>query len=1419
MKRLLMASIAVFLFYLQADAQKFLNIYQDGLIIKKISTSFVDSISVTEQKPYTINIWYKGNVYESFASEEVDSMKVIDEKAGPLSYLATVGFNSEIYSKKMSLLSSSTISQHESFISNLPKKDGTILYYAVDSALNILENANIKSQLSSINFITFTDGLDQGSIMMNPQYTSSISYLEGISKRIKETQYNGLDVNSFSIGLRGTDVTDVDMFKRNLTSLASSEQNAFELRYMSELDSRLQEIANKIININTRQTVSVKIPGVDDGTRVRFTFDGYDAVNSQLFIEGTLRLSDYALHDVTYHGIKARSGSVVQGTQDGIFLTFTFRGMRKEDGEGVLPTNNIYHYYLLPSKTDWQKNSEFKPTNNTQRIVSYSGTAIVLVLDCSSSLGYDFSNMKNYANKFIRLVAQNAMPFTLEIPTNVKAAMDDNYFAVNVSWDAVKGADFYQVYRNMSNSNNSTYELVADSVSTTSWKDKFPRSDKNSYKVRAVGLGLTSNQSGSSNMVSCTINAPTNLEGELEKNGNSLCICINWDSVKYAESYKVYRSPNTTSSNFKLIADNINTCSWKDISPLSGSNYYKIVAVCCGVTGSESSICEVKYVLDFPKNVKAEHDETKIAVHLSWDEVMFAQIYKVYRSKNSSSNFELVADSIKTTSWTDNTPFNGNNYYRISAEGYDLTSEKSNSSSVNCSLGVPKNVRAALDDTDYAITVTWDTVKYAESYKVYRSPNTTSSNFKLIADNINTCTWKDTLPLGSQNYYKVSAVSQTFDGTASSYVSVYSSLSAPKNIVGELAPNGDKLAINVKWDAVKYAECYRVYRSKYSGSNFSMVADSIRSTSFMDISPLSGSNYYKVCALGHGMTSSNSQVSSAITNSMSAPTNVSAELVLDGNNLAVNITWDAVKMAEKYQVYRSYSSGGSFSLIADNITTNSWIDKSPLVGSNYYRIVAVGYGATSIQSNSSKVVNCSLDAPANVTGELMLNNGNALVIKVTWGAVKFAESYNVYRCGSQSGTYSLLAENVKLESWIDESPLVGSNYYKIYAVGHGLTSQASKSSVGVNCSLSSPTNVAGELVLNGRNLIIKVTWDGVKYAESYNVYRCGSQSGTYSLLAENVKLESWIDESPIVGSNYYKVYAVGHGLTSGASYASSVVNCTLSAPTNVSGKLLVNGSKLVVNISWNTVTFAETYNVYRSSSISGSYTKIAEKVTSSSWQDDSPLNGSNYYKIYAEGYGLTSKASNASNAVNYSISAPTNVVGELVVNGNKFAADVKWDDVSFAQSYIVYRSKSYSGSYTKIAENITTTSWKDVSPLDGYNYYKIYAVGYGMTSQASKASNVVNCSISAPTNVKGVLVLSNNKLVASLSWDDVAFAESYIVYRSSAQSGTYTKIADGITSTSWKDENPMDGNNYYKVQAIGYGYTSSQSKASNVVQK
>ena len=409
MKKFIFMAMTLMAFVQQGNAQKYLDIYRNGHVVSSVATADIDSMIIGDNADErSVDFYHNGELLHHTTTSRIDSIKVFRAGDEPLVYLGIVGFNQELYEKPFGVLHRGSASEYKSFINGLTRKDGTLLYYGVDYALDMLTKQNFPTSFTSVNMITFTDGLDQGSLMMNGSYTTDEQYMNAVNQRIKNTTVKGLPLTAYSLGLRGSDVTNYSLFQSNLKKLASSDDKAFEVSSMSAVRSKLQEISDRIISISNKQTFSMKIPGQSNGTLIRFTFDGNSATNSSLYIEGTFNLSDRSLRNVVYQGIKSENGSFVQGKQDGIFVTYTFPDLQREDGNGLIPTSYIKQYYKLSEDSPWQVNSEFTPDNNMQTNTTYSGTVILLVLDCSSSLGSQFGDMQSYAKDFIDRVAENA---------------------------------------------------------------------------------------------------------------------------------------------------------------------------------------------------------------------------------------------------------------------------------------------------------------------------------------------------------------------------------------------------------------------------------------------------------------------------------------------------------------------------------------------------------------------------------------------------------------------------------------------------------------------------------------------------------------------------------------------------------------------------------------------------------------------------------------------------------------------------------------------------------------------------------------------------------------------------------------------------------------------------------------------------
>ena len=324
-------------------------------------------------------------------------------------YLGIVGFNSELYTMPLGLLNQNTKADFTSFVDGLTMQNGTILYHAVSTGLNSLSKAKIPENLINVSVVTFTDGLDQGSYVLGG-YGSGSEYLNDVNSFITNGLIGGQSISAYSIGVRGSDVNDPVSFHNNLNKLSSDpEHNVFEVNDMNEASEKFAEIAQQLYNQSTFYNVTLKLPAPEPNTKIRFTFDEVtDATQSQRYIEGTyVRVGGNGqLTDIVYHGLECLSGNVVTARSEGIFDVFGFHNLT--DLNGIqMGTDNVKQWSWIEPYETWQYNSEFTPSGNTEIIDEYKSAMIMLVLDCSSSLGNDFVQMKTAANSFIETLSGN----------------------------------------------------------------------------------------------------------------------------------------------------------------------------------------------------------------------------------------------------------------------------------------------------------------------------------------------------------------------------------------------------------------------------------------------------------------------------------------------------------------------------------------------------------------------------------------------------------------------------------------------------------------------------------------------------------------------------------------------------------------------------------------------------------------------------------------------------------------------------------------------------------------------------------------------------------------------------------------------------------------------------------------------------
>lgn len=325
-------------------------------------------------------------------------------------YLGIIGFNSELYTMPLGLLNQNTKHNFTDFVDGLSMQNGTILYHAVNTGLNSLSNAKVPENLINVSVVTFTDGLDQGSLALSDNYNSNDEYLNAVNSRINNELIGGTNIMAYSIGVRGSDVIDTISFRENLEKLSSDHiHNVFEVSNMSEASAKFAQIARQLYSQSTLYNVSLKLPVQSNGTVIRFTFDNVSDPNqSNCYIQGTyIKNNDInQLTDIQYVGIRSMSGSTVSASKEDIFNVFVFQNLTDLIGNQI-STDYVKQWNWVPSIDQWQPNSEFSPSGNTEVVNEYKSAMIMLVLDCSSSLDLDFTNMKTAANSFIENLSGN----------------------------------------------------------------------------------------------------------------------------------------------------------------------------------------------------------------------------------------------------------------------------------------------------------------------------------------------------------------------------------------------------------------------------------------------------------------------------------------------------------------------------------------------------------------------------------------------------------------------------------------------------------------------------------------------------------------------------------------------------------------------------------------------------------------------------------------------------------------------------------------------------------------------------------------------------------------------------------------------------------------------------------------------------
>lgn len=815
----------------------------------------------------------------------------------------------------------------------------------------------------------------------------------------------------------------------------------------------------------------------------------------------------------------------------------------------------------------------------------------------------------------------------LSAPQLVSA--ENTLSGVRIVWNRVEGADGYRIYRKAASSKweilgscapaasaDKTAEYVDETAVSGTTCTYSVQAYRGSYEDACANENSEEFWSGydTAGLSVYRLSTPEFTSAENTSDG----IQLKWNSVPGASKYQLYRK--TSSGSWDLLTDSAST-SYTDKNGLKSGAVY-LYSVQASKDSQKSCFNEEGIsVRKFANPVLSKAENAADGIKVTWKAAEGADRYCVYRKTASSSWVRL--GEVSSTSYTDSQNLSTGTKYIYTVRALEGSNRSWYDSKGVSAVWVQTPALISAENTSAGVTVKWNAVKGATSYRFYRK--TEGGSWDVVANTTSASyTDKSSLTSGTEYIYTVRA----YKGSDRSYYDsdgiTVTKLSNPSLTGAENTSEG----IKITWKAMAGVDGYRVYR-KTSGTSWERLVDATTATSYTDKSSLSsGTSYtYTVRAFkGEEWSWYNSGTS---VTKLDNPVLSKAE----NNSGGIKVTWKSVKGASSYRVYRK-TSGTSWVHIGTT-SSASYTDKSSLSsGTSYIYTVRAVKGDDRSWYDSKGVTELKLSNPTLSSAE---NTSDG--IKITWKSVKGAEGYRVYRKTS-GGSWTRLTDSTTALSYTDKSSLTsGTNY--IYTVRAYKGSDWGWYNSGITVAkLSSPSLSKAENNSGG----IKITWKSVKGASGYRVYRKTS-GGSWTRLVNSTSGTSYTDKSSLTsGTKYYYTVRALKGSSLSWYNTTGVSETKLSIPS-LSGAQKVSGG---VKVSWSSVKGASGYYVYRKSS-GGSWSRIASTKSTSYTDKTSNIN-----------YIYTVRAYKGSDLSWYNSSGVKVNTNKMLSKAQSFSSNTKW---------------------------------------------------------------------------------------------------------------------------------------------------------------
>lgn len=775
--------------------------------------------------------------------------------------------------------------------------------------------------------------------------------------------------------------------------------------------------------------------------------------------------------------------------------------------------------------------------------------------------------------------------------------------------------------------------------------------------------------------------------------------------------------------------------------------------------------------------------------------------------------------------------YDGGTRYNTANDYYNALALKKLSSTnyTPCYFVVFKNnntvkLKSLAETKSTAVTLSWYPNGACEKYTVYKRKEGATSwsgkSFKTFSssagEGIRTCTDTDVTP---GNTYEYTVTGNYYDRNGKAVYLKYNKTGKSINIETDApkllsATSADYDTINVKWQDVKGATGYKVYRKKAGEKDFTALGV-VKGTTYKDNSAQVGQEYYYTVRAYVGETSNLGSFDKNGIKGVALPKKPTLKTAESVDFNAIKVTWKKVDGASGYYVYRKADGEKYFKQIAEvngNKTFTS-TDLSATTGVKYQYTVRAyrnrnGKPYAGLYDSKGVTATACTKAPTIKSGVSTVSDK----LKLTWSKVNGATGYNVYRKLENDKNYKLIKTingNGNVE-FTDSGLKCGVKYY--YRV-NGFRIVDSKNYEGLGSKdylgLTTPAQPALKSAKSLGYNTISIEWTKVEGATGYDIYR--KTTGTYSKIGtvDKQSTVTFKDEKAVTGVRYqYTVRAFynKNGIKRVSTYENYIHGTAYPSNPNLTSVTSVEYN--AIELKWDKVDGANGYKIYRKLPSDKNYKELITLYEQTDkYTDQTVTCGTTYQYIiksfrYENGKTYTSGNNSAG-----SCKAVPPVVKVKVASTGYNSLNVSWEKVNGATGYRIYFKKDNAKNWTTLAtfENGSLTSCEHRKLTTGVNYtYTVRAYykdgsktiwgGFNQTGVTKKPVT------SAP---KLVSVTSSTATNVTVKWETVSGANGYKVMRKADGSKTWSTI--GTTDSkklSYTDKKVSCGVKYhYTVRA------------------